>query len=58
MHPPFEVTYVLKGKHPHMVYIVDAADATEARRIADGLFRLESSNYLLKKVTVKQRRFA
>ena len=57
MRPPFEVTYILKGKHPQMVYIVDADDAAHARRIADGHFRLENSNHLLKKVTVKQRRF-
>lgn len=59
MRPPFEVTYHLKGKHPQMVYVVDAADAAEARRKADVYFRCEVSNVpLLKKVTVKQRRFA
>ena len=49
----FEVTYSLKGIKYVMSYKVSAANADEARRIADRFIKVEADGAAVKKVTVK-----
>jgi hypothetical protein len=49
----FEVTYSLKGIKYVMSYKVEAANADEARRIADRYVKVEANGAAVKKVTIK-----
>ena len=49
----FEVTYNLKQKGA-MVYYIEAADATAARRTADRWFNIERGTCTAKNVKIRQ----
>ena len=49
----FEVIYSLNGIKYVMSYKVEAANAEDARRIADRFIKIEAAGAAVKKVTVK-----